>query len=542
MIHLTNISKQHGSQILFSGASFQILPGVRSGLVGPNGAGKSTIFRLITGEESADSGEISCAKHTVIGYFSQEVGEMAGRSALEETMSAVAEVMALGQELQEMETAMAEPMGDDEMTALLERYGNAQQEFEHRGGYDLESRAQTVLTGLGIGPRDYLRPVEAFSGGWKMRIALAKILTINPDVLLLDEPTNHLDIESILWLEEWLKTEFTGALLMTSHDRTFMNSVVSRIIEVANKSITTYSGNYDFYLRERDIRRDQLVASHRRQQEMLAKEEEFIARFAARASHASQVQSRIKKIDKIERIELPSEQKVIRFEFGEPPRSGDDVVAMTDLAKSWIVEGNSATKVFSGVSGMIRRGEKIAVVGVNGAGKSTFLKVLAGQTEPSSGTVSLGAHVAVGYFSQHSMDILDGKQTVFNTVQNAMPQAHIGMVRNLCAAFLFQGDEIDKRIDNLSGGEKSRVVLATLLARPLNLLILDEPTNHLDLLSREVLLEALQKFTGTVVLVSHDRHFLRSLVDHVMEIDHGAMHLYGGNYDYYLHKSAELKG
>ncbi len=549
MIHLTNISKQHGSQILFTNASFQILPGVRSGLVGPNGAGKSTIFRLITGEETADKGEISCAKHTVIGYFSQEVGEMAGRSALAETMSAVAQVMALGQELQEMEAAMAEPMTDDEMAALLERYGDAQQEFEHRGGYDLEPRAQTVLTGLGIGPDDYQRPVESFSGGWKMRIALAKILTINPDVLLLDEPTNHLDIESILWLEEWLKTEFKGALLMTSHDRTFMNSIVSRIIEVANKTITTYSGNYDFYLRERDIRRDQLLASHRRQQEMLAKEEEFIARFAARASHASQVQSRIKKIDKIERIELPPEQKVIRFEFSEPPRSGDDVVAMTDLAKSWPIEDNSEQcglitrrkKVFSGISGMIRRGDKVAVVGVNGAGKSTFLKVLAGQTEPSQGTVSLGANVAVGYFSQHSMDILDGKQTVFNTVQDAMPQAHIGMVRNLCAAFLFQGDEIDKRIDNLSGGEKSRVVLATLLAQPLNLLILDEPTNHLDLLSREVLLEALQKFTGTVVLVSHDRHFLRSLVDHVMEIDHGAMHLYGGNYDYYLQKSADLR-
>ncbi|MDR9500498.1 MAG: ABC-F family ATP-binding cassette domain-containing protein [Desulfurivibrionaceae bacterium] len=540
MIHLTNISKQHGSQILFSASSFQILAGVRSGLVGPNGAGKSTLFRLITGEEMADGGEISCAKHTVIGYFSQETGEMAGRSALEETMSAVAQVMALGREIEKMEAAMAEPMADDALAALLERYGDAQQEFEHRGGYDLETRAQTVLTGLGIGPDDYLRPVESFSGGWKMRIALAKILTINPDVLLLDEPTNHLDIESILWLEEWLKKEFKGALLMTSHDRTFMNSIVSRIIEVADKTITTYSGDYDFYLRERDIRRDQLVASYRRQLEMLAKEEEFIARFAARASHASQVQSRIKKIDKIERIELPAEQKVIRFTFAEPPRSGDDVVAMDNLAKGWPLADHSEKKVFSGISGMIRRGEKIAVVGVNGAGKSTFLKVLAGQTTPSQGSVRLGANVAVGYFSQHSMDILDGGQTVFNTVQNAMPQAHIGTIRNLCAAFLFQGDDIDKRISNLSGGEKSRVVLATLLARPLNLLILDEPTNHLDLLSREVLLEALQKFSGTVVLVSHDRHFLRSLVDHVMEIDHGAMHLYGGNYDYYLHKSAQL--
>jgi len=540
MIHLTNISKQHGSQIIFTKASLQILPGVRTGLVGPNGAGKSTIFRLITGEEEADKGDISCSSKTVIGYFSQEVGEMAGCSALEETMSAVSQVMDLAGEIQEMETAMAQPMPDDELTALLERYGDAQEEFEHRGGYDLETRAQAVLTGLGIGPDDYNRPVESFSGGWKMRIALAKILTINPDVLLLDEPTNHLDIESILWLEEWLKTEFKGAVLMTSHDRTFMNSIVSRIIEVANKTVTTYGGNYDFYLREREIRREQLLASHRRQQEMLAKEEDFIARFKARVSHAAQVQSRIKKLEKIERIELPPEQKVMRFEFAEPPRSGDNVVAMEELGKTWFLENDKSKDVFSGVSGVIRRQEKIAVVGVNGAGKSTFLKVLAGKTEPTSGSVTLGANVTVGYFSQHSMDVLDGNRTVFDTVQEVMPQAHIGMIRNLCAAFLFQGDDADKRISMLSGGEKSRVVLATLLARPFNFLVLDEPTNHLDMQSREILLEALKKFTGTLILVSHDRHFLRSLVDHVMEIDHGAMRLYGGNYDYYLQKSADF--
>ena len=349
MIHLTNISKQHGTQILFTNAGLQILPGVRTGLVGPNGAGKSTIFRLITGEEEVDRGDISCSKKTVIGYFSQEVGEMAGRSALEETMSAMDEVMALAQDIQEMESAMAQPMSDEDLAELLERYGDAQEQFEHKGGYDLETRAKSVLTGLGIGPDDFNRPVETFSGGWKMRIALAKILTINPDVLLLDEPTNHLDIESILWLEEWLKNEFKGAVLMTSHDRTFMNSIVSRIIEVANKTVTTYGGNYDFYLREREIRRENLLASYRRQQEMLAKEEDFIARFAARVSHASQVQSRIKKLEKIERIQLPPEQRVMRFEFAEPPRSGDDVVAMKGLAKDWVLEDNSKKKVFSGV-------------------------------------------------------------------------------------------------------------------------------------------------------------------------------------------------
>jgi ATP-binding cassette, subfamily F, member 3 len=537
MIHLTNITRQHGARSLFQNASFQITPGSRNGLVGPNGAGKSTIFRLITGEETLDGGEISCSKKTVIGYFSQEVGEMAGRSALAEVMAASCRTMQLGEDIKRMEAAMCEPQDDDALASLLEKYGDAQEEFEHRGGYDLENRAQAVLTGLGIGPADYGRPVESFSGGWKMRIALARILTINPDVLLLDEPTNHLDVESIVWLEGWLSTEFKGALLMTSHDRDFMNRLVTRIIEVANGSITTYGGNYDFYLREREIRREQLLASHRRQQEMLAKEEEFISRFAARASHASQVQSRVKKLEKIERIEIPAEQKTIRFEFAEPPRSGDDVVKVADLAKTWSLPDGGAKPVFSGVSGLVRRGEKIAVVGVNGAGKSTFLKCLAGQTEPTSGSVAIGANVNIGYFSQHSMDLLDPKRTVFETVQDALPTASIGVVRNLCAAFLFQGDDVDKRIDKLSGGEKSRVVLAMLLARPINFLVLDEPTNHLDILSREVLLEALRNFAGTVLLVSHDRHFLRSLVSRVFEIDHGRMLSYEGDYDYYLHKS-----
>jgi len=462
---------------------------------------------------------------------------MSGRSALQEVMSASEAIAQLGVQIQEMEAAMGKPLEEDEMAKLLERYGNIQAEFEHRGGYDLESRAQIILTGLGIGPDDYHHPVETFSGGWKMRIALAKILSINPDVLLLDEPTNHLDVESIIWLEEWLSGSFKGALLMTSHDREFMNRVVNRIVEVANRTITTYSGNYDFYLREREIRCEQLLASYRRQQEMLSKEEDFIARFAARASHASQVQSRIKKIDKIERIEIPVEQRNIKFEFAEPPRSGDDVVKLEALSKVWPRPDGGEKSVFGGITGVIRRQEKIAVVGVNGAGKSTFLKVLAGQAEPSTGSMNLGANVYPGYFSQHAMDILDPRKTVLETIQDSMPTAHLGTLRNLCAAFLFQGDDIYKRIDKLSGGEKSRVVLATMLVQPINLLILDEPTNHLDIQSRETLLAALQNFTGTVVLVSHDRHFLRCLINRVFEIDHGEMCIYNGNYEYYLEKS-----
>jgi ATP-binding cassette subfamily F protein 3 len=537
MIHLSNVSKQYGPQVLFQGASFQIPPGSRIGLVGPNGAGKTTVLRLITGEELPDSGEVIRPNRLVIGYFSQDVGEMRGRSALEEVKAVCGDVLRIGEDIRRMETAMGEPMAEEALAALLERYGEATSEFEHRGGWDLEHRAQAVLTGLGIGPDAHRRPVESFSGGWKMRIALARILTLNPDVLLLDEPTNHLDVESIVWLEEWLASDFQGSLLMTTHDRDFMNRLCTRTIEVANGTITTYGGNYDFYLREREVRREQLLATAKRQQEAVARDEEFIARFAARASHASQVQSRVKKLGKIERVEIPAQQRVIRFEFPDPPRSGDEAVKFEGLAKSWPLEGRGEHPVFSGVSGLIRRGDKVAVVGINGAGKSTFLKVLAGKTGPTQGRLTLGASVALGYFSQHAMDLLEPRRTVFETVQETLPMAPRGQIHNLCGAFLFPGDAVDKRIEVLSGGERSRVVLATLLARPLNLLVLDEPTNHLDIQSREILLDALGRFAGTVVLVSHDRHFLRSLVTRVFEIDHGRMRTYEGNYEYYLEHS-----
>jgi len=542
MVQLSNISKQHGSQILFRDASCQILPGTHTGLVGPNGAGKTTVFRIIAGEEEPDSGEVILPKKTSIGYFSQDVGEMSGRSALEEVMATCGSTVRLAEEMKEMEAAMCLPQSDDEMSALLERYGTAVEEFEHMEGYDLDSRAQAVLTGLGIGPDRYNHPVESFSGGWKMRIALASILTLKPDVLLLDEPTNHLDVESIVWLEEWLSSEFKGSLLMTSHDRDFMNRVVTRVIEVANATVTTYGGNYDFYERERDIRLEQLIASHKRQQDMLAKEEEFIARFAARASHAAQVQSRVKKIEKIERIEIPAEERTVRFGFADPPRSGDDVAAFADLSKVWVTPDGQDKPVFHGVTGMVKRLNKIAVVGVNGAGKSTFLKIMAGHTEASAGSMTIGANVDIGYFSQHAMELLEPRKTIFETMQDCMPLATIGTIRNLLGAFLFSGDTVDKRIENLSGGEKSRVVLATILARPVNFLILDEPTNHLDIRSRDMLLETLKNFGGTIILVSHDRHFLRLLVDRVFEVDHGEMRVYEGNYDYYLSKSHHAAG
>jgi len=543
VIHVTGIAKGFGSKTLYRDGSFQINPGDKIGLVGPNGAGKTTIFRIIMGEEGVDAGSVSVPDKTVVGYFSQDIAEMGGRTALEEVMSGAGKVTELGAQLKEMEKKLedAASLSDDEMQTLLEKYGEAQADFEARGGYDLESRAKEILTGLGIGPDDYHRQVEHFSGGWKMRITLAKILALNPDVLLADEPTNHLDLESIIWLEEWLRN-FKGAVLMTSHDRTFMNRIVNRIVEVANKTITVYGGNYDFYERERAIRRDQLIAAHSRQQDMLAKEEEFIARFAARASHAAQVQSRVKKLEKIDRIEIPVEEQTITIEWPKPPRGGDEVVKIENLKKVYTKEDGSEKLVFEGASALVKRLDRVAVVGVNGAGKSTLLKCITGQTNPTSGVVAVGGSINVGYFSQSSLDVLHPEKTIYDEVHDRIPNASMGFVKNLLGAFNFSGDDSEKKIKILSGGEKSRVILATILANPVNFLVLDEPTNHLDIRSREVLLEAIKTFDGTVMIVSHDRHFLHQLATRVFEVDRNHLRAFDGGFDYYLWKKNEETG
>ncbi len=538
MIHLSNITKQQGNKILYRNGSFQINTGEKIGLVGPNGAGKTTIFRIITGEEGIEGGTISKSDRTVIGYFSQNIEEMKGRSALEEVKSAVGNIGDMAARMQEYEGKLCDPdLDPDEMTKILEVYGELQADFERLGGYDLESRAAEILTGLGIGPDDYHRPTESFSGGWKMRIALSKILVLNPEVLLMDEPTNHLDVESIIWLEEWL-SNFKGAILMTSHDREFMNRIVNKIVELANKSITVYGGNYDFYEKERDIRKEQLIAAAKRQDDMLAKEEEFIARFAARASHAAQVQSRVKKLEKIDRIEIPDEEADIKFVWPVPPRGGEEVVRFEGLSKIWKSDGKEKL-VFSGAKALVKRLDRIAVVGVNGAGKSTLLKIIAGDAEATAGVCALGASINVGYFSQNSLDVLDPKMTIIDEVHSRMPTAGLGTVRSLLGAFKFSGDDADKKISILSGGEKSRVVLATILAQPVNLLILDEPTNHLDIKSREILLDAIKDFPGTVMIVSHDRHFLRAVTTRVFEVDKNQLRIYEGDYDYYTHKKQQ---
>jgi ATP-binding cassette subfamily F protein 3 len=537
MLQVANITKNYGSKVLFKNASFQINAGEKIGLVGPNGAGKTTIFRMISGEEEPDEGAIVKTGKPVLGYFSQNTGEMAGRSALEEAMSALGDIEAIKNRLQVLEAKLSEELDPDQMEKVLDEYGNLQSKFEALGGYDLESRAAAVLTGLGIGPDDFHRPTECFSGGWKMRIALAKILVLNPDLLLMDEPTNHLDLESIVWLEEWIQN-FPGALLMTSHDRDFMNRLVGEIVEVANSTITSYTGNYDFYEKEKAIRREQLLASAKRQEEMLAKEEEFIARFAARASHAAQVQSRVKKLEKIDRIEIPPEEQAMSFEWPTPPRGGDEVVKIEKLAKVWHTDDGKEKSVFSGANAVVRRLDRVAVVGVNGAGKSTLLKVIVGHAEATEGRAVLGSGVKLGYFSQNSLDVLDPRRTVMEEMQSAHPHATIGFIRNLLGAFRFTGDEVEKRISVLSGGEKSRLVLANILAQAPNLLILDEPTNHLDIKSREALLEAIQKFPGTLMMVSHDRYFLRAVTSRVFELDHHRLQVTDGNWEYYLSKRA----
>ena len=541
MINVSNATKRFGDRVLYSGASFLVRPGDKIGLVGPNGAGKSTIFKIIVGHDHLDDGNVTVDPGVLVGYFDQNIGEMRGRSALAECMAGAGKVSEIGIELAKMEERMGrfgeEPMDDDEMMRFMERFGEFQMEFQSRGGYDLESRAQAILTGLGIGPDVYNRPVESFSGGWKMRIALAQILLLNPDVLLIDEPTNHLDIEAIIWLEEWLKA-FKGAIVMTSHDREFMNRICGRTVEIANKQITTYSGNYDFYVREREVRREQQIAAFRRQQDQLAKEEEFIAKFAARASHAAQVQSRVKKLDKIDRLELPPETKKLNFEFAPAPRSGNDVVKLEGVAKEFDLPDGGVKKVFSGVTGVVQRQNRIAVTGVNGAGKSTLLKCITGDAATTSGRATIGASVNLGYFSQYSCESLSAENTIWEEVSNRLPAASVGYLRNLLGAFMFSGDDIDKKIRMLSGGEKSRVMLACILATPVNFLVLDEPTNHLDIDSRETLLNAIKDFDGTVMIVSHDRYFLKSIVNRVFEIDHGEMRIYDGNYDYYLEKTS----
>ncbi len=533
MIAFSSVSKQYGRQVIFVDASFQLNPGEKVGLVGPNGAGKTTLFRMIMGEEQPDDGDVSVPKRMTIGYFRQDVGEMSGRSVLDEAIAGSGRLGDLHHELEELQQAMEDPARADEMDQVLARFGEVQEEYEHLGGYALESRTREILHGLGFEDDRIDGDVGALSGGWKMRVAMARVLLGEPDVLLMDEPTNHLDIESIIWLEAFLKSR-TGALFMTSHDRDFMNRIVTRIAEIDGGEVTSYSGNYDFYERERAIRETNREAAYARQQAMLAKEQRFIERFAAHAAKAAQVQSRVKALEKIEKIELPKKRKVVKFDFRAPPRSGELVATLEGVSKAY-----GTRIIHDGVNMTIRRGERWCVMGKNGAGKSTLLKMVAGAVQPDAGDVKLGASLTMGYFAQQALDLLDPNLTIEEQLQKDFPHESIGALRSLAGAFQFSGDDTDKKIRALSGGEKTRLVMARMLLNPPNFLVLDEPTNHLDLATKEMLLEALKDFEGTMLFVSHDRAFLRGLSNRVLELggESGVEpqpHLYPGSYVEYV--------
>ncbi|OQP86653.1 glycosyl transferase family 1 [Rhizobium rhizosphaerae] len=533
MIRIENISKQNSHRLLFIEASAALNKGEKIGLVGPNGAGKTTLFRMITGQELPDEGQVSVDKGVTIGYFNQDVGEMAGRSAVAEVMDGAGPVSQVAAELAELEAAMSDPDRMDEMEAIIERYGEVQGRYEELDGYALEGRAREVLAGLSFTQGMMDGDVGKLSGGWKMRVALARILLMRPDVMLLDEPSNHLDLESLIWLESFLKS-YDGALLMTSHDREFMNRIVTKIIEIDGGSLTSYSGDYEFYEGQRALSEKHQQAQFERQQAMLAKEIRFIERFKARASHAAQVQSRVKKLDKIERVEPPRRRQTVAFEFQPAPRSGEDVINLKNVHKAY-----GTRVIYEDFSFIVRRRERWCILGINGAGKSTLLKLVAGASAPDAGSVALGASVKMGYFAQHAMDLLSGDQTVFQWLEESFPKAGQGPLRALAGCFGFSGDDVEKRCRVLSGGEKARLVMAAMLFDPPNLLVLDEPTNHLDLDTKEMLIKALAQFEGTMLFVSHDRHFLGALSNRVLELTPDGVHQYGGGYTDYVARTGQ---
>jgi ATPase subunit of ABC transporter with duplicated ATPase domains len=531
VIRLDQISKQHGPQILFVEASAAIHKGEKVGLVGPNGAGKSTIFRMIMREESPDEGQVSIDKNVTIGYFSQDVGDMAGRPVVAEVMAGAGAVADAAAELKHLEEALADPARADELDKLLERFGHAQARFDELGGYALEARAREILAGLGFSQAMQDGDVALLSGGWKMRVALARILLMRPDAMLLDEPSNHLDIESLIWLEGFLKA-YEGALFMTSHDRELMNRICTRIVEIDGGVLTSYSGNHDFYERQRALNEAQAEAAYERQQAMLAKEMRFIERFKAQAAKAAQVQSRVKKLDKIEKVEPPKRRKTLEFEFPPCARSGEDVVKIDRMGKRY---GDKI--VYDGLDLAIRRRDRWAVMGINGAGKSTLLKLVAGESQPDTGGVTLGASVKLGYFAQHAMEILDPGKTVYETLEDAFPLANPGSLRTLAGCFGFPGDDIDKVCKVLSGGEKARLVLARILYERPNFLVLDEPTNHLDIATKDMIVRSLRDYEGTMLFVSHDRQFLAQLSNRVLELGPDGPTPYGGGYLEYVARS-----
>jgi ATP-binding cassette subfamily F protein 3 len=535
MITLNHVQKQFGSKILFKDCSLQIGVRDRAGLIGPNGSGKTTLFKMILGEESIDEGEILIAKEIKTGYLPQEVISFRGNTVLDEVLKSAAGITSLQDKMKILEGELSSIDEPKKQERLAKEYGKLQERYTLLGGYGLEAEAKRILQGLGFKESDFPRATDEMSGGWLMRIALAKILLQSPDLLLLDEPTNHLDLLSLIWLEEFL-INYPGAMVIVSHDRVFLNHLIDRIEEIEAQKINLYYGDYDHYLEEKETRRQILEATYKTQQRKIEQTERFIERFRAKNTKSSQVQSRIKMLEKLERIELPIEKKEVRFQFPAPKRSGHKVIEIKGLHKSY-----GETVVYQGIDLTLHRGDKVALVGPNGAGKSTLLKILAGVLDFGKGEVILGKDVTRTYFAQHQFDILRPENTVFDEILSIATDESQTELRTLLGTFLFTGDEIEKKVSVLSGGEKSRLILAKMLLRPANFLLLDEPTSHLDIPSRNVLEIALIQFQGTLCLITHDRHLINQIANKVIDIDHGIPQIYPGNYDYYLYKKQQFQ-